>query len=42
MLLRDEPGAEAVAQILEKAGERDHPVHMTEANYVEVQYMATT
>jgi len=38
-LLRDEPGAEAVAQILEKAGERDHPVHMTEVNYAEVQYM---
>ncbi len=38
-LLRDEPGAEAVAQILEKAGQRDHPVHMTEVNYAEVQYM---
>lgn len=38
-LLRDEPGAEAVAQILERAGERDHPVHMTEVNYAEVQYM---
>ena len=38
-LLRDEPGAEAVARILEKAGERDHPVHMTEVNYAEVQYM---
>ncbi len=38
-LLRDEPGAEAVAQILEKAGMRDHPVHMTEVNYAEVQYM---
>ena len=38
-LLRDEPGADAVAQILEKAGERDHPVHMTEVNYAEVQYM---
>ena len=38
-LLRDEPGAEAVAQILEKAGERDHPVHMTEVNYAEVQCM---
>jgi uncharacterized protein len=37
--LRDEPGAEAVAQILEKAGERDRPVHMTEVNYAEVQYM---
>jgi ribonuclease VapC len=38
-LLRDEAGAETVAQILEKAGERDHPVHMTEVNYAEVQYM---
>jgi ribonuclease VapC len=38
-LLRDEPGAEAVAQILEDAGAEDHPVHMTEVNYAEVQYM---
>jgi predicted nucleic acid-binding protein len=38
-LLRDEPGAEEVAHILEKAGARDHPVHMTEVNYAEVQYM---
>jgi len=38
-LLRDEPGAEAVAQLLEKAGERDNPVHMTEVNYAEVQSM---
>jgi predicted nucleic acid-binding protein len=38
-LLRDEPGAEMVAQILERAGERDQPVHMTEVNYAEVQYM---
>jgi predicted nucleic acid-binding protein len=38
-LLRDEPGAETVAQILEKAGQRDQPVHMTEVNYAEVQYM---
>ena len=37
-LLRDEPGAEAVATILEKAGLRDQPVHMTEVNYAEVQY----
>ncbi len=37
-LLRDESGAEAVAAILEKAGQRDHPVHMTEVNYAEVQY----
>ncbi|HAB18652.1 MAG TPA: PIN domain-containing protein [Verrucomicrobiota bacterium] len=38
VLLRDEPGAEAVTTILEKAGQRDQPVHMTEANYAEVQY----
>ena len=38
-LLRDEPGGEAVAQILESAGARDQPVHMTEVNYAEVQYM---
>ena len=37
-LLRDEPGAEVVATILEKAGQRDQPVHMTEVNYAEVQY----
>lgn len=37
-LLRDEPGAEAVAAILGRAGQRDHPVHMTEVNYAEVQY----
>jgi uncharacterized protein len=38
-LLRDEPGAEAVSLILEKAGQRDQPVHMTEVNYAEMQYM---
>jgi predicted nucleic acid-binding protein len=38
-LLRDEPGAETVTQILEKAGQRDQPVHMTEVDYAEVQYM---
>ncbi len=38
-LLRDEPGAETVSQILERAGERDQPVHMTEVNYAEVQYI---
>jgi predicted nucleic acid-binding protein len=37
-LLRDEPGAEAVSLILEKASQRDQPVHMTEVNYAEVQY----
>ena len=38
-LLRDEPGAEGVAHILERAGQRDLPVHMTEVNYAEVQYI---
>ena len=38
-LLRDEPGGETVAQILERAGQLDQPVHMTEVNYAEVQYM---
>lgn len=38
-LLRDEPGADTVAQILERAGERDEPVHMTEVNYAELQYI---
>jgi predicted nucleic acid-binding protein len=38
-LLRDEPGAETVAQVLERAGQRDHPVHMAEVNYAEVQSM---
>jgi ribonuclease VapC len=38
-LLRDEPGAETVASILEKASQRDQPVHMTEVNYAEVQYI---
>jgi predicted nucleic acid-binding protein len=37
--LRDEPGSEQVAAILEKAGEREQPVHMTEVNYAEVQYI---
>ncbi len=37
-LLRDEAGSEMVAAILEKAGQRDQPVHMTEVNYAEVQY----
>jgi ribonuclease VapC len=38
-LLRDEPGAEIVAQLLEKASQRDQPVHMTEVSYAEVQYI---
>ena len=38
-LFRDESGSEMVAAILEKAGQRDRPVHMTEVNYAEVQYI---
>jgi ribonuclease VapC len=38
-LFRDEPGGETVAGILEKAGARNRPVHMTEVNYAEVQYI---
>jgi len=38
-LLRDEPGADTVSQLLEKASQRDQPVHMTEVNYAEVQYI---
>jgi len=37
--LRDEPGAEVIELILEKARQRDQPVHMTEVNYAEVQYI---
>lgn len=37
--LRGEPGDEKVAALLEKAGERDTPVHMTEVNYAEVKYI---
>ena len=37
--LRDEPGSEKVAAVLEKAGAREQPVHMTEVNYAEVQYI---
>jgi ribonuclease VapC len=38
-LLRDEPGAEMVSQLLEKATQCDQTVHMTEVNYAEVQYI---
>ena len=38
-LFRDEPGGGTVADILERAGQRDQPVHMTEVNYAEVQYI---
>ena len=37
--LRGEPGEEKVASLLERAGERDQPLHMTEVNYAEVKYM---
>ena len=35
--LRGEAGDEKVAVLLEKAGERDLPLHMTEVNYAEVK-----
>jgi len=38
-LLRDEPGAESMSTILEKAAQRHQSVHMTEVNYAEVQYI---
>jgi predicted nucleic acid-binding protein len=37
--LRDEPGGEKVAALLEKAAQREQPVHMTEVNYAETQYI---
>ena len=37
--LRGEPGEDQVAALLEKAGARDVPLHMTEVNYAEVKYM---
>lgn len=37
-LLRDEPGADQVRKLMEKAAEKDVPLHMTEVNYAEVQY----
>lgn len=36
---RAEAGHDIVAALLERAGERDMPVHMTEVNYAEVKYM---
>ncbi len=36
--LRGEPGEAQVAELLEKAGERDVPLLMTEVNYAEVKY----
>jgi ribonuclease VapC len=37
--LRGEAGDDRVAALLEKAGERDHPLHMSEVNYAEVKYI---
>jgi len=37
--LRGEAGDDKVAALLEKAGERDAPLRMTEVNYAEVKYM---
>jgi len=37
--LRGEAGDDKVAALLEKAGERDAPLHMTEVNYAEVKYI---
>lgn len=36
--LRGEAGEDQVAALLEKAGDRDAPVRMTEVNYAEVKY----
>ena len=36
--LRGEPGEDLIAALLEKAGLRDAPLHMTEVNYAEVKY----
>ncbi len=38
-LLRAEAGGDEVARLLEHAGESDQPLHMTEANYAEVQHI---
>jgi predicted nucleic acid-binding protein len=37
--LRGEPGEENVTALLERAGERDQSLHMTEVNYAEVKYI---
>ncbi len=37
--LRGEAGDDQVAALLEQAGERDAPLHMTEVNYAEVKYL---
>ena len=36
---RDEPGAEAVENLLVTAGRKDSPLHMTDVNYAEVKYL---
>ena len=36
---RGEPAGESVRDLLQKAGKADKPVHMTEVNYAETQYM---
>ena len=35
---RDEPGAEAVENMLVTASKKDNPLHMTDVNYAEVKY----
>ena len=35
---RDEPGAEAMEDMLVSAGKRDNPLFMTDVNYAEVKY----
>jgi ribonuclease VapC len=37
--LRGEAGEEKVAALLERAGLRDEPLHMSEVNYAEVKYI---
>jgi ribonuclease VapC len=37
--LRGEDGGGQVRQLLERASERDQPLHMTEVNYAEVKYV---
>jgi predicted nucleic acid-binding protein len=39
--LRDEAGADKVEKLLHKAATRHEPLHMTEVNYAEVQYIVT-
>ncbi len=37
--LRGEAGGDVVRDLLEKASEKDQPLHMTEVNYAEVKYI---